>query len=325
MSTMQPPTVRPSAPPDDAADLNHLRRARAGALRGKEEVIEYVLAALLGRGHILLEDAPGLGKTTLAKALAAGTGSRFARIQCTPDLLPGDITGFNLFNHQTRSMEFVPGPVFADVVLADEINRATPRTQSALLEVMAERQVTVDNVTHPVSERFFVIATQNPVELHGTFPLPDSLLDRFALKLQIGYPARQQVVALLEASIGRQTGATAEVRQAIHPEELGRWQQRTAETAASEAVRDYLARLGEAVRGHPATRHDLSPRGLLIWLRLAQAWARLQGRDFVTPDDLQALARPVLEVRLGIESGESSAMVEEILAAVPVPPYGRKA
>jgi MoxR-like ATPase len=321
MTTMQLPTAEQAGPLSGGADLSLLRKTLQGALRGKEEVIEYVLAALLGRGHILLEDAPGLGKTTLAKALAAATGCRFARIQCTPDLLPGDITGFNLYNQHTRSMEFVPGPVFADIVLADEINRATPRTQSALLEVMAERQMTIDNVTHRLSERFFVIATQNPLELHGTFPLPESLMDRFAVKLRIGYPGREQVVELLGESIGRQTGDGPHVRQAIRPEDLSRWQQRTAETAASPAIRDYLARLGDAIRAHHGSRQDISPRGLLIWLRLSQAWAQLQGRDFVIPEDLQALAHPVLAVRLGVETGEFPAFLEEILAAVPVPDY----
>ncbi|MCI0459485.1 MAG: AAA family ATPase, partial [Gemmataceae bacterium] len=180
----------PAHPKAHASGIDGLRAALNHALRGKPQVIEQVLACLLARGHLLLEDLPGLGKTTLAKALAQAIGSRFARVQCTPDLLPGDITGFSVFNQKTREFDFLPGPVFADVLLADEINRTTPRTQSALLEAMAERQVTVDNVRHPLAPTFFVMATQNPVEHHGTYPLPEAQLDRFAMKLSIGYPER---------------------------------------------------------------------------------------------------------------------------------------
>src|SRR6202035_2120967 len=182
--------------------LDRLRAALNQALRGKAQVIEQVLACLLARGHLLLEDLPGLGKTTLAKALAAAVGGRFARVQCTPDLLPGDITGFSVFNQKTREFEFLPGPVFADVLLADEINRTTPRTQSALLEAMAERQVTVDNERHVLASTFFVIATQNPVEHHGTYPLPEAQLDRFAMKLSIGYPGRNDEMDLLLGAVG---------------------------------------------------------------------------------------------------------------------------
>src|SRR4029077_19102630 len=178
-----------------------LRAALCLALRGKADVIELVLACLLARGHLLLEDLPGLGKTTLAKALAGGIGGQFARVQCTPDLLPGDITGFSVFNQKTREFDFLPGPVFADVLLADEINRTTPRTQSALLEAMAERQATVDNVRHTLTPSFFVIATQNPVEHHGTYPLPEAQLDRFAMKMSIGYPERDDEHDLLAGAV----------------------------------------------------------------------------------------------------------------------------
>ena len=197
-----------SQPPAKARHASHgpidgIRAALNRALRGKVEVVEHVLACLLARGHMLIEDLPGLGKTTLAKALAHALGGKFARIQCTPDLLPGDITGFRVFDQHTREFEFLPGPVFADVLLADEINRTTPRTQSALLEAMAERQVTVDNVRHVLSDTFFVIATQNPVEQHGTYPLPEAQLDRFAMKLRIGYPGPEHELAMLEAAVGR--------------------------------------------------------------------------------------------------------------------------
>jgi MoxR-like ATPase len=176
-----------------AAAVASIRSALNAALRGKEEVVEHVLACLLARGHLLIEDLPGLGKTTLAKALARAIGGRFARIQCTPDLLPGDITGFRVYDQMTREFEFLPGPVFADVLLADEINRATPRTQSALLEAMAERQVTVDTVRHALSDTFFVVATQNPVDQHGTYPLPEAQLDRFAMKLRIRHEAANRI------------------------------------------------------------------------------------------------------------------------------------
>src|ERR1051326_38295 len=196
----------PSAHPRHCPPIHRLCSALNHALRGKADVVEKVLACLLARGHLLLEDLPGLGKTTLAKAVAAAVGGLFARVQCTPDLLPGDITGFSVFNQKTREFEFLPGPVFADVLLADEINRTTPRTQSALLEAMAERQVTVDNVRHTLVPTFFVIATQNPVEHHGTYPLPEAQLDRFAMKLSIGYPERDDELGLLAAADGDLSG-----------------------------------------------------------------------------------------------------------------------
>jgi len=323
--------ARPAGEADSAA-LQRLRDRLNASLLGKAELIEFVLAALLARGHVLLEDTPGLGKTTLAKSLAAAIEGRFARVQCTPDLLPGDITGFNIYNQQTRSMEFVPGPVFADVLLADEINRATPRTQSALLEVMAERQVTVDRHTHRISDRFLVIATQNPLELHGTFPLPESLLDRFAMKLRVGYPQHQQVVELLGRSVGQPLGDQAEILPVLTLDELALWQQQVAQTAVAPALCDYLARLGEAIArvvetpAHPRAAKPawlkglgISPRGLLIWLRLAQAWARLAGRHFVTPDDLQSVAGPVLEVRLGLEADEFPSFLAEVLDGAALP------
>lgn len=296
-----------------------MRGALNAALRGKQDTIELVLAGLLARGHLLIEDLPGLGKTTLAKALAIAVGGKFGRVQCTPDLLPGDITGFNIFNQQSRQLEFMPGPVFADVLLADEINRATPRTQSALLEAMAERQVTVDNVTYTLSDRFFVIATQNPIELHGTFTLPEALLDRFLMKLHVGPPPRPYMLEMLETSIGRWEGEMDGATAVIDQDELLALQQRVTQTAAGPAVREYLASLGEAITDHPHVTLGVSPRGLLLWLRLAQAWARLRGRTFVTPGDIQAVALPLLEVRLVADGVELAALVEEILERVPAP------
>ncbi len=278
-----------------------------------------VLAGLLARGHLLIEDLPGLGKTTLAKALAVAVGGKFGRVQCTPDLLPGDITGFNIFNQQSRQLEFMPGPVFADVLLADEINRATPRTQSALLEAMAERQVTVDNVTYTLSEQFFVIATQNPIELHGTFTLPEALLDRFLMKLHVGPPPRHYLLEMLENSVGRWDGEIDDATAVVDHDELQALQKRVAQTTAGPAIREYLACLGEAIAEHPHVTLGVSPRGLLLWLRLAQAWARLRGRMFVTPGDVQAVALPLLEVRLVADGVDLASLVEEVLERVPAP------
>ncbi len=290
-------------------------------LRGKADVVEHVLVCLLARGHLLVEDLPGLGKTTLAKALAQALGGKFARVQCTPDLLPGDITGFRVYDQHTREFEFLPGPVFADVLLADEINRATPRTQSALLEAMAERQVTVDAVRHVLSDTFFVIATQNPVEQHGTYPLPEAQLDRFAMKLRIGYPGRDHELAMLEAAVGRGADGDGLAAPVMDPIQLRAIQDRVAQVAAGPAVREYLVALAHATRSHRQVTLGLSPRGLLIWQRLAQARAFLAGRGYVTPDDVQDVAEPVLAVRLGIEPDAAARVHAEITTSVPVPVY----
>ncbi|MBI3407340.1 MAG: MoxR family ATPase [Planctomycetes bacterium] len=302
----------------ESGGIADLRSLLNRALRGKPGVIEQVLACLLARGHLLVEDLPGLGKTTLAKAVAHGIGGRFARVQCTPDLLPGDITGFSVFNQKTREFEFLPGPVFADVLLADEINRTTPRTQSALLEAMAERQATVDNVCHTLAPTFFVIATQNPVEHHGTYPLPEAQLDRFAMKLSIGYPERDDEVELLACAIGDLTNSP-ELSQVLEREELIGLQERVAQIAVSANVRTYLADLARATRAHRQVTLGLSPRGLLIWQRVAQAWAFLKHRPFVTPDDVQQVALPVLSVRLGLAPDATGGVLKQILESVPVP------
>jgi MoxR-like ATPase len=316
--TLKPKPAAPAAAAPDPA-VTALRAALNAALLGKPEVVERVLACLLARGHLLIEDKPGLGKTTLAKALAAAVGGTFARVQCTPDLLPGDITGFSVFNQKTREFDFHPGPVFADVLLADEINRTTPRTQSALLEAMAERQATVDNVRHRLSDTFFVIATQNPVEHHGTYPLPEAQLDRFAMKLAIGYPDKGHEREMLAAAVGHPDGRPAEPVQGVLPRVLVGLQERVAAVAVAPAVQTYLIDLAHATRDHPRVPLGLSPRGLLIWQRVAQAWAFLRGRPFVTPDDVREVAPPVLGVRLG--SDDPGAVVAEVLAAVPVPVY----
>jgi len=298
--------------------IEELRTALNRALRGKANVVEQVLACLLARGHLLLEDLPGLGKTTLAKAIAAAIGGQFARVQCTPDLLPGDITGFSVFNQKTREFEFLPGPVFSDVLLADEINRTTPRTQSALLEAMAERQVTVDNVKHTLVPTFFVIATQNPVEHHGTYPLPEAQLDRFAMKLSVGYPERDDELELLAAAVGQVVDGFVQ-RAVLAEGELAALQQSVARIAVHPNVQGYLVDLGRATRQHPKIALGLSPRGLLIWQRVAQAWAFLKERPFVTPDDVQEVAYPVLSVRLGLAADAAPSVIHQILETVSVP------
>jgi MoxR-like ATPase len=296
-----------------------VRAALNAALVGKQDVTELVLACLLARGHLLFDDLPGLGKTTLAKALAHAVGGRFARVQCTPDLLPGDITGFNIFNQKTREFEFLPGPVFSDVLLADEINRATPRTQSALFEAMAERQVTIDGNSRGLSPTFFVIATQNPVESHGAYPLPEAQLDRFAMKLQIGYPDRESELTMLASRVGGNGSAGYGSSAVIDPARLLALQEEVGRVAVAPHVMEYLVDLGRVTRDHRSIQLGLSPRGLLTWQRVAQARAALKGREFVTPDDIQEVALPVLSVRLVGDFDSAGRIVGEILNAVPVP------
>ena len=300
--------------------IEHIRIRLEDALKGKQDVIQQVLVCLLARGHLLLEDRPGLGKTTLAKALASSVGGRFSRLQCTPDLLPSDITGFSIFNAETRQFEFRSGPVFSEVLLADEINRATPRTQSALLEAMAERQVTVDGKQHQLSNDFFVIATQNPHEQHGTYPLPEAQLDRFTMKLSVGYPAADYETAMLAASVNTESKTTESVSSAILAAgELEQIQDLVTQTRVGDNVQRYLVALATASRNHPDIDAGLSPRGLLLWQRAAQATAHLAGRDFVTPDDVQQVAFPVLAVRLDVEAADSRNLISQLLESVEVP------
>lgn len=300
--------------------VEQLRQRLHGALLGKPEVIEFVLASLLAQGHVLLEDKPGLGKTTLAKALAQSISGRFGRVQCTPDLLPNDLTGFNIYNQKTQEFEFREGPVFTEILLTDEINRATPRTQSALLEAMAERQVTIDNFTYSLPPTFFVIATQNPHEQHGTYPLPEAQLDRFAVKLSIGYPqAGDEARMLAAASSGNPVAARQAMEGCLTPVELARLQQLVAAVTVQPGVQEYLVRVAGISRAHPRITLGLSPRALLIWQRLGQAWAWLKGRDFVTPSDLQDVARPVLAVRLAVDGDSADAIIGELIESVPVP------
>ncbi|MCG3136332.1 MAG: hypothetical protein HJJLKODD_00160 [Phycisphaerae bacterium] len=299
--------------------LLRLRVALNRTLCGKEAVIEHVLTCLFARGHLLIEDLPGLGKTTLAKGLAQAIGGIMARVQCTPDLLPSDITGFSIFNQQTRAFEFQRGPVFADVLLIDEINRATPRTQSALLEAMAERQITVDNQRYTLSDTFFVIATQNPCEHHGTYPLPEAQLDRFGMRLEIGYASKQHEVEILQNDVIIDLARRREPLSAIlEPGMLLYFQEQVARIQVVPCIQQYLVDLAHATRQHPQVHLGLSPRGLLMWQRLAKARAFLQGRHFVIPDDLLHVAQPVLSIHLGMESNADNILVA-IIQSVPVP------
>ncbi|MCH2178567.1 MAG: MoxR family ATPase, partial [Mariniblastus sp.] len=295
--------------------INDLRIQLNRALVGKEDVIELVIACLIAKGHLLFDDLPGLGKTTLAKALAQTIGGSFSRIQCTPDLLPSDVTGFNIFDQKNHTFEFKEGPVFSHLLLTDEINRATPRTQSALFEAMAERQVTIDNLSKQLPPTFMVIATQNPVESHGAYPLPEAQLDRFAMKLQIGYPKSEDEVELLGHFVGEAFSSQI-IDSVLTVEELGQIQQEVALVEVCEAVRRYLVELGSATRNHASIELGLSPRGLITWQRVAQAWAFLQGRNFVIPEDVQAVAVPVLNLRISGSSENSVLIIQEIIESV---------
>lgn len=301
--------------------VDQLRDKLNQVLKGKADVIDNVIICLLSRGHLLLEDHPGLGKTMLAKALATLIGGRFARVQCTPDLLPSDITGFNIFNQKTHEFEFRQGPVFSDIMLADEINRATPRTQSALLEAMAERQVTVDAVRYQLSQDYFVIATQNPIDQHGTYPLPEAQLDRFAMKLTIGYPEENDEIRMLAAAIDQNADVVAELEPVFGEQELLEMQRKLVAIPVAESVQRYLVQIGNVTRKHAQVSLGLSPRGLLTWQRVAQAHAFLEQRNYVIPDDLLETALPVLSVRLGVDQSENRALIEEILKSVKLPEY----
>lgn len=300
--------------------LNTLRTQLGRVLLGKSEPIELVIACLLAQGHLLLDDLPGTGKTTLAKALAECLGGRLARVQCTPDLLPTDVTGFNLFNQKTREFEFHPGPVFADVLLADELNRTTPRTQSALLEAMAERQVTIDAVPHRLPETFFVIATQNPIDSHGAYPLPEAQLDRFTIKLQIGYPDREAQLGILENASRPDPNNDAQP-SALSLADLRKMQQQVQSITVHPRVREYLVDLVDATRNDASIQLGVSPRGMLHWQRIAQAWAVLQGRDFVTPSDVAKVAHPVLSVRLLTTTDDVDSVIQRVMQQVPAPEY----
>lgn len=288
---------------------------------GKEETIKLLLTALIADGHVLLEDVPGTGKTKLAKAMAKSMNAEFARIQFTPDLLPSDITGLNIYDRQKNKFVLRKGPVFTNILLADEINRATPRTQAGLLECMEERQVTIDGQSYQPGEPFFVIATQNPVETAGTFPLPEAQLDRFMMKLSMGLPEREQELDILDRYMEKDP--LDELVSVVSLVQLTEAKQAAVKIYVHRCVQEYMVDVVSATRKGDQIIMGVSPRGSLNLLRAAKAYAWLSGRDFVTPDDVKALAVPVLAHRivLGFGSGADSSkdIVEKILAAVPVP------
>ncbi len=290
---------------------------------GKREAIEMVLVALLCEGHVLIEDVPGVGKTMLARAIAASLGLSFKRLQCTPDLLPNDITGVSVFNQKTREFEFRPGPAFVHVLLADEINRATPRTQSALLEAMGERQVTVDGVTYPLPRPFIVLATQNPIEYEGTFPLPEAQLDRFLLRLSLGYPDADEERRILRRL--QREHPIESLGQVVEGERLPDLARRVWEVHVDETVEAYVVRLVQATREHPDLALGASPRGSLALFKTAQALAALRGRDYVLPDDVKRMAPLTLTHRLLLKPESSlrgrtaGQVVREVLESVPLP------
>ncbi len=290
---------------------------------GKDDIINLTLVALLCEGHVLLEDVPGTGKTTLARALAASLGSTFRRIQFTPDLLPSDVTGLNWFNQKQQEFLFRPGPIISHVVLADEINRATPRTQSALLEAMQERTVTVDGVTRELPRPFIVMATQNPVELEGTFPLPEAQVDRFLLRVAIGYPEQQEENDILERF--RSIDPLPTLEAVTNPAEIVEIQNARRKIRVEESVRDYVVRVARATREHAEIELGASPRASFALYAAAQAWAAIHERDFVLPDDVKFMAPHVLTHRLMISPQAQlrgrlpEELVADVVEAVPVP------
>lgn len=291
---------------------------------GKDEAIELLLIALICRGHVLIEDVPGVGKTTLAAALAKSLQCSFKRIQFTPDVTPSDVTGFTMVSLKTGEMEFKPGAVMSQIILADEINRTSPKTQSALLEVMEEGQVTVDGVTYPLPKPFMVLATQNPVDFVGTYPLPEAQMDRFFLRIAIGYPSVEEEMDVLERYSGQVTPM-----QTIGPvcggAEIISMQEQLGTVYASREARNYVATIAASTRSHPALQLGVSPRGAIALLRAAQACALLSGRDYVLPDDIRRMALPVLSHRLILtpEARMKGISAQQVLAqlmdAVPVP------
>ena len=305
-----------------AKTLSEIKRQLAGVILGKDEALDHVLVALLAGQHLLLEDVPGVGKTTLAKALARCFAGEFRRVQFTPDLLPADILGSSVYSPRDGSFSFKEGPIFANVLLADEINRASPRTQSALLEAMSEGQVSSEGVTRALPSAFLVLATPNPIEFHGTYPLPEAQLDRFGLRIALGYPGSEEALEVLYAQAKRHPLESVEA--VVSTDDVVALQRQTREVTVERSVGRYTIELGEATRRHPAVKLGCSPRGTLMLFRAAQARALLEGRGFVVPEDVKAEAVAVLSHRLGLETKARYAgvskeeTVREILESVPV-------
>lgn len=290
---------------------------------GKEHTIELVMTAIIASGHVLLEDVPGTGKTMLAKSVASSLDCTFQRIQFTPDLLPSDLTGIHFFNQKEGDFEFRPGPLFANLVLADEINRATPRTQSSLLECMEERQISIDGSTRQLERPFIVIATQNPVDNQGTFPLPEAQMDRFMMKIRMGYPSSEESVEILRRTVASRS--VDDLTAVISREELLKAQDTYKTVQINEDLLRYIIQLTEATRQHPELSLGVSPRGAQALLKASQAWAALHGRDFVLPDDIKVLAEPVLAHRLIFrnrirqQEGLAERIIQELLNQTEVP------
>ncbi|MGW7162255.1 AAA family ATPase [Paenibacillus sp. LK1] len=290
---------------------------------GKDHTIELVMTAIIASGHVLLEDVPGTGKTMLAKSVASSLDCTFQRIQFTPDLLPSDLTGIHFFNQKEGDFEFRPGPLFANLVLADEINRATPRTQSSLLECMEERQISIDGSTRQLERPFIVIATQNPVDNQGTFPLPEAQMDRFMMKIRMGYPSSEESVEILRRTVASRS--VADLSAIISREQLLEAQSAYTSVQIDEDLLRYIIRLTEATRQHPELSLGVSPRGAQALLKASQAWAALHGRDFVLPDDIKILAEPVLAHRLVFrnrvrqQEGLAERIIQELLSQTEVP------
>ncbi|HFD6926661.1 TPA: AAA family ATPase [Enterococcus faecium] len=288
---------------------------------GKRSTIQLMIVALLAGGHVLFEDIPGVGKTLLVKALAKAVQGTFSRVQCTPDLLPSDILGFSVYNSQSKEFEFRPGPIFTTILLADEINRTTPRTQSALLEAMAENHATIDNNTYPLNNHFFVLATQNPIEYEGTYPLPEAQLDRFLFRLQIGYPSFDDELLLLLDKFEKVLDNLNEVLNSYEIEEI---KTNVANVFVSPEVASYALQLVSATRSHAAIQLGISPRGSLSFIQAAKAYALIHGRNYVTPKDLQDLVPYVFSHRLifydrSLKEDEKKQIIHTLVAQIPIP------
>ncbi len=290
---------------------------------GKEQEVRLTMVALLCEGHLLIEDVPGVGKTMLARAIARSIGCTYRRIQFTPDMLPSDVTGVSVFNQKTQEFEFRPGPLMAQIVLSDEINRATPKTQSAMLEAMEERQITVDGRTYEMERPFLVLATQNPIEYEGTFPLPEAQVDRFMMRLRLGYPEKRHEIEILDRQARHHPIETLE--QVVSVEELVTAQEAVKDIYIDNAVKEYIVDLVTVTRDHPDVYLGASPRGSLALFRAARAWAAINGRDFVLPDDIKLLAEPTLAHRLivspsaRIKNVDTRHVIEDALSHTPVP------
>ena len=307
----------------DFSLCNRIIKNASQVVVGKSDVLKLILVALLAEGHILLEDVPGVGKTLIAKTLARSFGGAFRRIQFTPDLLPSDVTGFSVYDQQKGQFRFQEGPVITNILLADEINRAIPRTQSSLLESMEERQATVDGRTYPLPRPFFVIATQNPIELEGTFPLPEAQLDRFLLKIDVGYPDKEDEVSILARF--QEKDPFSDLDPVATPEQLVHMQEARRRIHVAPPVADYITEIVRATRHHSAFRFGASPRGSLGMMRAAQGLAAVRGRDYILPDDVKYLAFPVLAHRLILNEDErlrgetAGRFLKDILDQIPAP------